>query len=176
MGYKYRSGKCPTGHVVADVGVNAQGECKGCIQIRNDARYATPEAKAAAKAWNASPAGKVIQRDTNYRGKGIQNADGTQFTTSTVIDAFFLQNGDCAFCLKPLLEDINADHDHITFKFRSLLHRRCNSGMVSSHTIESALRLVQYLRGSQYENKGLDYSRRYTWLLYLRNILWPSKI
>lgn len=146
MGYKYGSGVCPAGHTVADSGIVSSGECKSCVKIRNASIYATPEGKAATKAWAATPSGKVFRRDAGYRKYGILNADGTLFTTSNAIDSYLLQSGDCGFCKKPLLEDIVVDHDHITFKFRSLLHRICNSIQVGNHTVESALRLVQYLR------------------------------
>lgn len=140
---------CANSHDTLVCGRSDNSTCKDCIKTRNKKALTTPAgkaaAKAASKAWNASPAGKVLSRDTGYRYVDIQNADGTQFTTSNVIDAFFLQNGDCKWCQKPLVEDINVDHDHITHKFRGLLHSDCNIRQVGAHTLESAKKLVRYL-------------------------------
>lgn len=137
-------------------------EVKSVIKAASRARYSTKEGKAsrkvwastpigkasikaASRAWNTSFAGKIFFRDAKYRRLGILNSDGSQFTTSNVIDAYLLQRGNCKLCSMPLLEDIHVDHDHSTSKFRGLLHRSCNTNQVGNHTLKSALRLVQYL-------------------------------
>lgn len=124
---------------------NATAKGKANNAANSAAFSASPKWNPIQKARRRSPYGKIRSRDGRFRFKGIQNADGTQFTTSNVIDAFFRQNGDCGFCQKPLLEDIYVDHDHASHKFRKLLHFGCNTNLVGKHTLETAKTLVKYM-------------------------------
>lgn len=55
----------------------------------------------------------------------------------------------CALCDTPrtsLKRDLSVDHCHITGKVRGLLCNNCNRCVVRNHTIESATRLLKYLK------------------------------
>lgn len=59
------------------------------------------------------------------------------------------QNGRCGVCGKSESEfkrRLAVDHNHKTGQVRGLLCYRCNKFVVGRHTLESALRLVAYLR------------------------------
>ncbi len=60
-----------------------------------------------------------------------------------------LQGGKCGVCSKPesaFKNRLAVDHNHATGQVRGLLCYRCNKFVVGRHTLESALRLVAYLR------------------------------
>jgi hypothetical protein len=60
-----------------------------------------------------------------------------------------LQAGKCGVCGRHESEfksKLAVDHNHKTGQVRGLLCYRCNKFIVGRHTLESALRLVAYLR------------------------------
>ena len=69
---------------------------------------------------------------------------------------FEQQKGLCPICLKPILKPNDpsgkraaaVDHDHKTGRVRGLVHDRCNRFFISNNTIETAERLVAYLKST----------------------------
>ncbi len=57
------------------------------------------------------------------------------------------QKGCCALCYHPLGKETPcSDHDHVTGKFRGMIHRKCNSGLGQFNDDPKLLKLaVQYL-------------------------------
>ena len=66
---------------------------------------------------------------------------------------FERQGGLCPICESPILRpgesekhhDTVVDHDHITGKVRGLTHWQCNIQLISTHTLDTARKLVHYL-------------------------------
>lgn len=97
------------------------------------------------------PQYKVNYSNQNWKNHGILNESGEQFTYSDYNRMFQIQGGKCAFpgCdthQSDVKESLNVDHNHETGKARALLCNRCNKGIVSAHSIQSALNLLDYLR------------------------------
>jgi hypothetical protein len=62
---------------------------------------------------------------------------------------FKKQDGKCAICGKSQSDfkrRLNLDHSHKTGQIRGLLCYYCNKFLVGRHTLESATKLVNYLR------------------------------
>jgi hypothetical protein len=121
--YKPRSLFCLNGHEIAIFGRNITrgrfGSCKGC------------------------------SLNLNYKNRGIINPDGSQFTIEDYNKAFIKQDGKCKICGKSQLNlerKLQADHDHITGIFRSLLCIFCNTdvGRYENRKIEIEKYLKDY--------------------------------
>ena len=62
---------------------------------------------------------------------------------------FKKQNGKCAICRKPqtaFKRRLCLDHNHKTGQLRGLLCFYCNKRVVGRHTLESAIKLTNYLQ------------------------------
>ena len=135
---------CPKGHDKTIVGLTLSNGCKACQKMR----YASPEARAA----NISrPQYRVNYSNQNWKRHGILNEKGAQFAFVDYDRLYQIQGGRCAFpgCGKhqtETKESMHVDHDHITGKVRSLLCSVCNRITVGHHTIQTAEKLVEYLR------------------------------
>lgn len=60
------------------------------------------------------------------------------------------QGHSCAICKTPKSEfkrSLHVDHDHKTGKVRGLLCFYCNKFLVGRHTLDSAKKLLKYLKG-----------------------------
>jgi hypothetical protein len=64
------------------------------------------------------------------------------------------QKGLCKFCRNPetrvrqgVICELSVDHDHKTKVVRGLVCGRCNFALIRNHTIESAEKLLKYLKG-----------------------------
>lgn len=59
-----------------------------------------------------------------------------------------LHGDKCAICKKPrsvFKNKLSVDHSHVSGRIRGLLCFRCNKFQLGRHTIESAMRIVEYL-------------------------------
>lgn len=66
------------------------------------------------------------------------------------------QNNCCALCGRhesSFKRRLNVDHNHKTGQVRGLLCYRCNKFIVGRHTLDSALKLVNYLRIEEQRRK-----------------------
>ena len=130
---------CPKGHDKRIVGVQKTNRaCMECHRQRSAANKTRPQYK-------------INYANQNWKNHGIKNESGDQFTYSDFNRMFQIQGGKCAFpgCGRhqsEVKEALNVDHNHETGKARALLCNRCNKGVVSAHSIKSAMNLLDYLR------------------------------
>lgn len=79
----------------------------------------------------------------------VKTKEGHRFTLEDYNQVARQQGNKCALCQKSRIElkkNLAVDHDHITGHFRALLCSDCNINVVSNHTLESATKLIDYLR------------------------------
>lgn len=94
------------------------------------------------------PKVRARNRQYGYRKSGILNEFGLLFSNEDFLRHFTLQEEKCKLCgihQDQLEKILVVDHDHATKKFRGLLCANCNKHIVGSNTIESTLKLLQYL-------------------------------
>jgi len=139
---------CLRGHDTFVTGRNRYGKCDECGRI--DARQYYIDYPKHQKEYLQTEAGRTSQRNAGFKAQGIFNKDGTQFTVEDWNKAFALQNGRCKLktCNKhesELAKPLEADHNHVTGKFRGLLCHDCNINRVGKLTREQALEVADYL-------------------------------
>ena len=92
---------------------------------------------------------RISTCNKTWRTNGIINDLGEQFTYLDYDRMYQIQGGRCALCGKHSTEfkrNLAADHDHTTGKIRKLLCCLCNQTIVGANTIETAKRMIEYLR------------------------------
>lgn len=127
---------CVNGHDTNVVGRGARSSCRECQRLF----YHSPSVR---------QRHLVGTRNKNWQRYGVKNEKGEQFTHLDFDRLYQIQGGKCALCSVHSTDckrQLTADHDHETGRVRSLLCAICNQTIVGSNTIESALRVVEYLR------------------------------
>lgn len=98
-----------------------------------------------------------MRKDPNATKEYMRNYDLVRLygITAAQYDATLKeQNGVCAICGRlPKTKRLAVDHNHRSHKVRGLLCFTCNRYRVSGNTVESAQRVVDYLR--KYDNTSL---------------------
>jgi Recombination endonuclease VII len=129
---------CPKNHDTEIFGRDKNGGCHKCHNLTTNKH-------------NKKPYRRKETRERCWSDAGIKNANGTIFTYLNYDYAYQVQQGRCKFCGKhqsELKQALAADHNHMTGTFRGLLCVPCNRNKVGDHTLESSLKLVEYLRGN----------------------------
>lgn len=114
----------------------AKNLCKRCynVQYRRENHDSYQELQ---RIWRANNPGYARDWAREKRAK----CSPEQFQIS-----LHEQEGCCAICGLPMLEEPRADHNHATGKFRGLLHNRCNLALGAfSDDIELLRKAIRYL-------------------------------
>lgn len=116
---------CKYGHDTSIVGRYPRGNCKECATLQVNER--------------------------NWRSLGVLNEFNQPFTLEDYDRHFDLQGGRCKLKTcnthrSKLRGSLVVDHDHKTGKFRGLLCSPCNTSIVGSNTLDSAVEVAEYLR------------------------------
>ena len=117
-----------------------RGRCKKCQRdYWRSWRSKNPEiARASAKAWKDRNPEKVAA-NSRKRFYGINHDEFLAMGES--------QNWQCQVCRRDIKENACVDHNHETNQIRSLLCRRCNSGLgMFSDSQETLQRAADYLK------------------------------
>ncbi len=145
---------CPRGHDTFIVGRrDGGGQCLECRRVE-------PKKKATAiytESWyDKHP---KYEAEKRWRVLGYINESGAIFNVSDFNRLFQIQGGKCKFCDKhqtELSRTLVVDRNHETRRVRSLLCDDCNRRVVGDHTVESALRLVEYLKHNLSQTPASD--------------------
>ncbi len=127
---------CPKGHDTKELGRASRSACSECQREY----WRNPGRKESHRVWSANQ---------NWRRAGIKNDCGEQFTSLDYDRLYQIQAGRCFLCKRHSTEfkrNLAVDHDHETGKVRSLICCPCNQTIVGANTIETAERLIEYLR------------------------------
>ena len=150
---------CKYGHLC---GRSPSGSCRECTVVSMTRYRATKKGHAMAlsaqKNYRKRNLEKVLEYDKGYKDKNKEKMVAYRrkrtlarygITEQDYERMYIAQNGCCAICGKhssTFKKRLSVDHNHKTGQVRGLLCYRCNKFVVGRHTLESATKLLNYLK------------------------------